>query len=426
MKESGSQLKWRRLDNTANLFPVIANENLSNVFRVSATLKRPIDPELLQQALDDVISWFDGFRVKLRRGFFWYYFETNRRRPLVEKEITYPCKYIDRHSNQMFLFRVSYYDRRINLEVFHVITDGMGAINFLKELTYRYLDLERAGGNAPAMTPSQDCILDVEDSYLKYYKKVPHRPYSTQKAYQLKGHPLYLDTVSVIHGYVDLAGLKAAARKHGVSITKYVAALLIWCIYQEYLNCQPCPQPICLNLPVNLRSFFESNTTMNFFAVTAISFLSTGPNHTFEEMLSQVGKQMDEKITRERMEELISYNVSNEKKWYLRITPLPLKWLGLNVTFRRSNRGTTLTLSNLGPIKVRPEYEEDIEQFHFVIGVSKRQKMKCGMSSYRDKMVVTFTSVLEETYLQRAFFRELTKQGIEVSIESNGVVNEKM
>ena len=39
------------------------------------------------------------------------------------------------------MFRVTYYKCRINLEVFHVLTDGMGGLNFLKELTYQYLRL---------------------------------------------------------------------------------------------------------------------------------------------------------------------------------------------------------------------------------------------------------------------------------------------
>lgn len=39
------------------------------------------------------------------------------------------------------MFRVTYYKNRINLEVFHVLTDGMGGINFLRELTYQYLRL---------------------------------------------------------------------------------------------------------------------------------------------------------------------------------------------------------------------------------------------------------------------------------------------
>ena len=85
-----------------------------------------------------------------------------------------------------------------------------------------------------------------------------------------------------------------------------------------------------------------------------------------------------------------------------------------------------MTLSNLGNINVLPEYEDDIENFHFIIGVSKKQKMKCGVSSYKDKLEVSFTSVLADPYLQRAFFRTLSKEGISVTIESNGVINEKM
>ena len=428
MDRKSHQTQWRRLDNTAKLFPVIANENLSNVFRVSVTLKEDIIQEILQQALEEVLPWFDGFNVRLRRGFFWYYFEGNKKVPIVEKEATYPCKYIDPHSNQQFLFRVSYYEKRINLEVFHAITDGMGAINFLKELTYHYIELLKIQDSSKKISrrPSRECILDTEDSYLKNYKKRSNKPYNTKKAYQLKGELLYLDTVSVIHGYVDLNNLKKKCKEKGVSVTKYLMALLIWCIYEEYLNKQKYEEPISINLPINLRSFFESTTTMNFFAITAIEFLSDGKDYAFEDILSMVNKQMDENITKEKLEEIISYNVSNEKKPLVRFAPLVIKYIALQLVYRRVSRRNTMTLSNLGPIKILPEFEKYIEGFHFIIGVSKKQKMKCGVCSYKDKVVVTFSSVLKDTYLQRAFFRALTKEGIDVIIESNGVLNEKV
>ncbi len=165
---------------------------------------------------------------------------------------------------------------------------------------------------------------------------------------------------------------------------------------------------------------------MNFFAVTAIEFLSDGKEHSFEDILFMVNKQMDENITKEKLEETISYNVSNEKKPLVRFAPLVLKYIALQLVYGRISRGNTMTLSNLGYIKVLPEFEEYIENFHFIIGVSKKQKMKCGVCSYKDKVVVTFSSVLGDTYLQRAFFRALTKEGIDVTIESNGVLNEKV
>ena len=109
MKKNPQGKRWHRLDNTGKIFPMIANENLSNVFRISVTLKEEIDPGLLGQALEEVLPWFAGFKVKLKRGFFWYYFEENKRQPFVEQEGSWPCRYIDPKINQLYLFRVSYY-----------------------------------------------------------------------------------------------------------------------------------------------------------------------------------------------------------------------------------------------------------------------------------------------------------------------------
>lgn len=433
MTASREQLKWRRLDNTAKLFPLIASESLSNVFRVSVTLKEDIVPELLKQALEEILPWFEGFRVRLRRGAFWYYFEMNMRQPIVEKESTYPCQYIDPRSHQMFLFRVSYYEKRINLEIFHAVTDGMGAMNFLKELTYHYLSLKKLGQSEKDTkeklsinAPSRACYLDTEDSYVKNYKPLNVKGYSQKKAYQLQGETLDLQGVSVIHGYIDIQTLKAVCKKKGVSITKYLTALIIWGIYKEYLNGQASKKPIAINVPINLRSFFESTTTRNFFAVAMIEFLPQQDHHTFEDILKVVCQQMDEKITKEKLEQTISYNVSNEKKLYLRLMPLPLKNLALKYIFSQSNKATTTTLSNLGNIEVLPEFAADIERFHFFIGVSKKQKMKCSVCSYGNELVLSFATVLKQPYLQRRVFRELTKEGVKVKIESNGVLNENM
>lgn len=49
------EIRWDKLDNTAHLFPVIAGESMSNVYRISVTLTELIQPELLQQALDIVL-----------------------------------------------------------------------------------------------------------------------------------------------------------------------------------------------------------------------------------------------------------------------------------------------------------------------------------------------------------------------------------
>ena len=141
---AGRDIRWDKLDNTAHLFPVIAGEDMTSVYRISVTLKENIEPELLQQALDTVLPKFQGFDLRLRKGFFWYYFEENGKpAPRVQEESRFPCRFIRPNRNRNYLFRVTYYKRRINLEVFHVLTDGMGGLNFIKELCYQYLRLKK-------------------------------------------------------------------------------------------------------------------------------------------------------------------------------------------------------------------------------------------------------------------------------------------
>ena len=110
MSLTEKEMKWDKLDNTALLFPVIANESMSSVYRISVTLTEDIIEEKLQEALSRVLPKFDVFHVRLRRGLFWYYFETNNRpAPKVREENTYPCLYIPVYQNNNYLFRVTYY-----------------------------------------------------------------------------------------------------------------------------------------------------------------------------------------------------------------------------------------------------------------------------------------------------------------------------
>ena len=62
------EIKWGKLDNTAHLFPVIAGEGMTNVYRVAVILKEEIQQELLQQALDMVLPKFSVFNCRLRQG----------------------------------------------------------------------------------------------------------------------------------------------------------------------------------------------------------------------------------------------------------------------------------------------------------------------------------------------------------------------
>lgn len=426
--QASDEVKWDKLDNTANLFPVIAGEGMSNVYRLSVTLGEKILPGYLQEALDKVLPWFDVFRVRLRRGVFWFYFEENyKSAPKVLEEHTWPNQFISPNKNHNYLFRVSYYKCRINLEVFHALTDGMGAINFLRELTYQYLRLVHPEllEKVPD-TLCSDTSLNKEDSFVKNYKRAHAKGYKTKRAYLIKGEKMRPLELGIIHGYLPVDQLKAAGKRYGLSINEYLVSVFMYTVYQECLHGMPSKRPITVAVPVNLRPYYGSITTKNFFVMVSAVFEPEKEGYTFEEIARITAESLRSQITPEHLENLFAYNVSNEKNLMLRAVPLFLKNIGMKLVYRKSALANTTTITNVGNIEIREEYQPYIKQFHAFLSMSKGQSIKGCVCSYQGTLVFTFSSTLMDVSVQRGFFRFLAKEGVDVTIETNGVYDEKM
>ena len=425
-KKAYREIRWDRLDNTAHLFPVIAGENMSNVYRISVTLTELVQPDVLQQALNIVLPKMDGFNLRLRMGVFWYYFEENGKpAPKVREESNFPCRYIQQNQNHSYMFRVTYYKYRINLEVFHVLTDGMGGINFLKELTYQYLRLahpelkEKVGDSLNSGTS-----LNREDSFLKNYKKSSAKGYQTKKAYLLKGEHLGPGEFGVMHGYMQIPQLKEVCHRYGCSINEYLVSVYIWSVYTECMKGMPSTSPIRVAVPVNLRPYFNSITTKNFFVMVSAEFHPTKEVYTFAEVLAIVRDNLRSQINREHLEKLFSYNVSNEKLLAARAVPLFLKNIAMKLVYTKSALANTTTITNIGNIGVDEEYRPYVEMFHAFLAMSKGQHLKGTICSYGSMLVFSFSFDLKDVSVQRGFFRKIAADGIEVELETNGVTSD--
>ena len=425
-KKAYREIRWDRLDNTAHLFPVIAGENMSNVYRISVTLTELVQPDILQQALNIVLPKMDGFNLRLRMGVFWYYFEENGKpAPKVREESNFPCRYIQQNQNHSYMFRVTYYKYRINLEVFHVLTDGMGGINFLKELTYQYLRLahpelkEKVGDSLNSGTS-----LNREDSFLKNYKKSSAKGYQTKKAYLLKGEHLGPGEFGVMHGYMQIPQLKEVCHRYGCSINEYLVSVYIWSVYTECMKGMPSASPIRVAVPVNLRPYFNSITTKNFFVMVSAEFHPTKEVYTFAEVLEIVRDNLRSQINREHLEKLFSYNVSNEKLLAARAVPLFLKNIAMKIVYTKSALANTTTITNIGNIGVDEAYRPYVEMSHAFLAMSKGQHLKGTICSYGSMLVFSFSFDLKDVSVQRGFFRKIAADGIEVELETNGVTSD--
>lgn len=422
--------KWRKLDNSAKIFPIDSDKNFSAVYRMSVLLTEDINPKILKDAVNKTLESFTSFKVCLKRGFFWYYLEENTKEIIIDEEKNYPCKYIDKNTNNGYLFKVTYYKNKINVDTFHSLTDGSSSIEFIKAIAYNYIDLAHPDEtkNIPEMEVKQNIEVNdknTEDSYMKNYQKSLKSPKGGKRAYILHGRRIPLYGVNVTHGFINLKQIIKKCRKLKVTVTQYFTAVLIYAIYQEYLEKyknRKLKKPIKICIPVNLKKYFESTTITNFFSYISINASAKELDLLdFNKVLEFVHDDFKKKLDKTEIARTMMKNIKLGNNIGVKLIPLFLKRPIVKISYIEIRKYSTTTLSNIGKVNVLPEYQKYIDNFLFLIAPDRGEKIKCSTMSYKDNIIFTITSILKNDGVEKKFFEYLEKENTTVQIETNGV-----
>ena len=421
---------WRKLDNSAKIFPISGNRKYSTVFRYSVVLHDMVDPEVLQRAVYKALIKYKKFNVRMRAGLFWYYLEDNPLKPIVSEEITYPCKYIDPRMNNDYLFKVTYFKNKINIDIFHSLTDGNGGMIFFKEIVYSYLELAHPElmDNQERQDKIEEIDYDVRDSYIENFDKKAKRPGKSSRAYLLKGKEIQFGAVSAIHQIINNEQLKQECSKYDISVTKYLTAVLIYSIYKanylKYVGNKKAKKPIKVCIPVNLKNYFKSKTMANFFSYVNIT-ADINKLAVFDRVVEIVKDEFDTKLNEEELAKTMAMTVRVGHNFMISVIPLFIKRALLKIGYRYIQKYMTITFSNVGRIGMIGDYQKYIDYFLLLIAPENIEKIKCSGCTFENKMVMTFTSVLRDSDIEKYFYDFLRDRGIEVNVESNEV-NEKI
>lgn len=410
---------WSRLDNAAKIFPPTSGKRDSKVFRFICELHDPVDPALLQQALELALESFPHFRSILRRGLFWYYLEGSPLPPLVQPETIPPCAPLYDPVQKNLLFRVAYYRRRITFEIYHALTDGTGALQFLRVLVYQYLLLAH-GDSFDGVPPRLDYDASLgekaDDSFQKYYseadgKKRPRPP----RPFRLSGAKLRENALRVIEGEVSAAAVIELAHRHNATVTAYLTGVLLCAIYEE-MSLREREKAIVVSVPVNLRKYFQSESARNFFGVIKVRYQFPSEGADLDTVIAGVAACFVEELTTQRLSARMNALSALEHNVLAKLIPLFIKDISLQIAGQISRRDETCSFSNLG----RVEMPAGMDAFIRLFGVfNSAEALKLCMCSFGDRMVMTFTSPFIQTEVQKRFFRRLTGEGIPVVIRSN-------
>lgn len=415
MKEKNT---WRKLDNSAKIFPIISNKKFSTVFRLSAVLEEMIEEKVLKQAVEEALYRFPFFKVTLKKGVFWYFLEENENEIKIKKEQDYPCKYIDKEENNGYLLKITYFEKKINLEIFHSLTDGNTAMLFFKEIVYQYIEIKHP--EKRQLRNERIIEFTTKDSYLENYDKHAKNNADGRKAYTLKGKSLPFDAISVVHEMINMEELKEVCKNRKVTITQYLTAVLITAIEKGNRNNSKSKRPIKICIPVNLKKYFKSDTSSNFFSYITI-VVERNKYKNFEDLLEFVNKEFERKLTLEEMTKTMSSTVRIGTNPFIRMIPLFLKRITTQISYLEIRKYTTTTFSNIGRVGIIQEYKQYLKKFMMLIAPESVEKIKCSSCSYENELIFTFTSTLIDLGVQKAFYEKIKEEGISVTIESNEV-----
>ncbi len=421
VSEPYKDVPWFKIDNAATLYAAARRKNWTRTFRTAVVLDSEIDPAVLQKALEDVAKRFPFFCVQLRDGLFWSYFERIDETPKIVPDSNYPYRPIDLEDNKKPCFRITYGKNRIALEGFHSMTDGGGANVLLSTLVSRYLELKgvrfeydeensRSVENEPLECEGRDDYYTYGDPTRKA-KNPPRVSVHIGENNALPGYS------SLIHGICRVEDLKRAAKKHSLTITEYLTAILILTYFNTELHDG---KPISVSIPIDLRRRFESRTLRNFCFMTDVSF-DPGKREevSFDDICDSIRGKLAEKASTENLHDAISANVSAASNPVLKIVPYFIKKIFLKGTYEKVQHTYTAFFSNLGEFSFPPEVSKHVLRIEACLGCTPYQHFGCAAASVNGVFTFTFSSGNKDTEKQKFFFRFLSADGVALRIESN-------
>ena len=426
MTDKKKPLHWVRLDNSAKIYPAARRANWSNIYRQSVTLCEPVDRAVLSSALEVVVKRFPSIAARLRNGLFWYYLQQVDPAPEIRDEYSYPLAYMSNREMRKCAFRVIVHYNRIAVEYFHALTDGNGALVFLKNLVAEYL--EQKHGIA---IPFEDGIVDrreapkeeeLEDCFPKNAASV----YASRKAtnaWRMYGEPQKDGFLNLTCFKIPVKEALDIAHSYNATLTVFMSAAMMMALanlQKEKVPSRKHRKRIKLFIPINLRQIFPSKTLRNFVLYTIPEMDPRLGEYTFPEICKLIQYKMGSDFTAKHLSQIIATNVKSEQNPFLRVVPLPIKNVVMKAIFDSvGEKKSCLTLSNVGQVKLPEIMERYVERFDFILGIQSAAPYNCGMLSYGDTIYINFIRNICDAELERYFYAVLRDLGLCVTVESN-------
>ena len=410
---------WYPLDHAAKIYPLSMSVKRMMVFRLSCYFTQPVIPELMQMALTYTMRRFPSMATGIKCGFFWHYLDSTMRRWAVRPETKLPCAVMKVGAVRSPSLRVVYYENRISVEFFHILTDGTGGSIFLRTLVKTYLEL--LGAEIPPFEGAFSLEDDPDPAEWEDAFPITGegavKGFSDKPALQMRGMLPLEQPNRVLHYNLPTGALLEAARSRGGTVSGLLLALVMLACRDACHISKRSQKKIQIQLPVNMRKFHPVKTLRNFSMYTSIR-LHPSQITTVEEMLPEIMEQIRTGTAQEPLENTMRMSCRLVK--WLRFIPLSIKRPIAYFIYGKLGDGVfTTTLSNLGVIRLPEEMHPYVDKFDFVLGPPVENRAVLSVCSYRDKTVLTVVKNTHLPIFEDALYRYLCGIGLTPDMEGS-------
>jgi NRPS condensation-like uncharacterized protein len=418
---------WFRLDNSALIYPMSITFTTQSLFRISVEANECINKERLLSALKTTLNRFGCFKVLLRKGFFRYFFYKNENDPVVFEDSGLFLYKINFNKNNRYLFKVSTFEKRISIDFFHGLCDGMGALEFTRSLLFNYL--VEMGAQL-----QNDCNLklsgeqpseEFEDAFLRYNKPVDLfggviDRFAGKTAFQIEDKFIKNAGYNTTEISISVDDLKAISKRLGVSITALLAGCALLAVAKtHYAKGQP--STLTAAIPVDLRRHFASQTLLNFTTIVKCKISGPDTPHTLEAYCQTINEQLKTAVNKKDLEEQLSASNLLGTKPIARIMPLFLKTLAIKIGKHLSGKTKqTLLVSNLSQMTMPKGTENYIKKTVFNLNVSPKMPLNMAVITFNNTVNIALTSRLANNKIEEEFLKTLAAEGAQISTVTNG------
>lgn len=397
----------QHLDSSAVFHTAMMDENWLNTYRFGITLKEKIDPERLQYCVNQLVSKYPMICCKIKHNFFHHYTEPLEQ--LMVQEDKHPLlRSVNFPNIQNQAITILYNENTIILEAFHAITDGHGAITYLKDLLRLYvLDSTFTTTNQPKISFTYDSF--QQHKHHSKTKKV----YTNENGSFFRFHkrdnnqPILATTLEI-----DTLKVRDIAKQYSCGIND----LIITIFYRAILNAYDTQnKTVSIQVPVNLRNHFPSDSLLNFTLCIITKIQNEYKDLSLEEMVQHIRSQVKDKNTKEYFEKEIAKVAKPQSNAIVKYIPLKVKSSFIKYYYLLMKEPSCLTITNLGRIDFEDsKINDQIVHMDCILSPRYHTPYNCGIISINNKLHINITHDDKDILVE-----EIKKQFMELGISTN-------